>query len=221
MSFDLFAEVTNRIVDQLEAGTVPWHKPWTGGCAYAISHTTGKPYSVLNHLLLGGRTGEYLTFKQCMEEGGTVKKGEKAHIIVFWKILENIDQETGEITKVPYLRYYKVFHIDQCDGITPRFDKQADPGAALQPDQKADSIITNYIRRSGVKFKCERSGRAFYSPATDSITIPLLKQFKEMPEFYSTGFHEMTHSTAGNQKGDVLPVGEIETRKKLLSRDIP
>ena len=216
MSFDLFAEVTNRIVDQLEAGTVPWHKPWTGGCAYAISHTTGKPYSVLNHLLLGGRTGEYLTFKQCTEEGGTVKKGEKAHLIVFWKILENIDQETGEITKVPYLRYYKVFHIDQCDGITPRFDKQADPGAALQPDQKADSIITNYIRRSGVRFKCERSGRAFYSPAMDTITIPL--------EFYSTGFHEMTHSTGHpsrlNRLTDTAAFGGEDYSKEELIAEL-
>ena len=129
MSFDLFAAVTKRIIDQLEAGTIPWHKPWSGGSDCAMSHVTGKPYSLLNHMLLGGRTGEYLTFKQCTDEGGTVKKGEKASMIVFWKILEEIDQETGEIIKTPFLRYYKVFHIDQCEGITPRFDKAHDPGA--------------------------------------------------------------------------------------------
>ena len=195
MSFDLFAAVTQRIIDQLEAGTIPWHKSWTGGCDCAMSHVTGKPYSLLNHMLLGGRTGEYLTFKQCTDEGGTVKKGEKASMIVFWKILEEIDQETGEIIKTPFLRYYKVFHIDQCDGITPRYDHAHDPGEQLQPDEKADSIITEYVRRSGVKFRCERSGKACYTPATDTITIPLLQQFRDMPEFYSTGFHEMTHST--------------------------
>ena len=195
MTFDLFAAVTQRIIDQLEQGTVPWHKPWVGGAGYAMSHVTGKPYSLLNHLLLGGRTGEYLTFKQCTDEGGKVKAGEKASMIVFWKILEDIDQETGEITKTPFLRYYKVFHIDQCEGISPHYDKAHDPGEALQPDAKADSIITEYIKRSGVKMIVERSGKACYTPATDTITIPLLRQFRDMPEFYSTGFHEMTHST--------------------------
>ncbi len=97
MSFDLFAEVTQRIIDQLKSGTIPWHKPWTGGNDCAMSHVTGKPYSLLNQMLLSGRTGEYLTFKQCIDEGGTVKKGEKASMIVFWKILEDTDQETGKI----------------------------------------------------------------------------------------------------------------------------
>ena len=195
MTFDLFAEVTQRIVDQLETGTIPWHKPWSGGNACAISHVTGKPYSLLNHMLLGGRTGEYLTFKQCSDEGGSIKKGEKASMIVFWKILEDTDQETGEIIKTPFLRYYRVFHIDQCEGIAPRFDKQGDPGSQLKPDEKADGIITEYVKRSGVKFHCEHSARAFYSPAMDAITIPMLRQFRELPEFYSTAFHEMTHST--------------------------
>ena len=56
MSLDLFAIVTDRIVAELEKGTVPWKKPWTGGESYAKSHTTGKPYSLLNQMLLGGRT---------------------------------------------------------------------------------------------------------------------------------------------------------------------
>ena len=195
MSFDVFAEITQRIVDQLEAGTVPWHKPWTGGNECAMSHVTGKPYSLINHILLGGRTGEYLTFKQCTDEGGTVKKGEKARMIIFWKLYEDVDQETGEITQKPFLRYYKVFHINQCDGISPRFDQSHDPGNDLKPDEKADSIITEYVKRSGVRLICARSGKACYTPATDTITIPLLQQFRDMPEFYSTGFHEMTHST--------------------------
>ena len=192
---NVYQIVTDRIIAELEKGIIPWERPWTGVRDGAYSRATGKPYSLLNHLLLGGRTGEYLTFRQCVEEGGTIKAGEKASMIVFWKILEDIDQETGEITKTPFLRYYRVFHISQCDGISPRFEKQADPGEQLKPDEKADSIITDYVKRSGVKFRCEHSSRAFYAPGTDTITIPLLKQFRDVAEFYSTGFHEMTHST--------------------------
>ena len=142
MSFELFAEVTQRVIDQLQAGTVPWKKCWSGGTDYAVSHTTGKPYSLLNQILLGGKAGEYLTFKQCTTENGTVKKGEKAHMIVFWKMYEDIDRETGEITQKPVLRWYNVFHIDQCEGIAPRFDKMPVHDEPLEPDERADSIAS-------------------------------------------------------------------------------
>ena len=91
---DTYMLVTDRIIAELETGTVPWHKPWT--CAQpAISHTTGKAYSLLNQLLLGGRGGEYVTFQQAQKEGGRVKKGEKSSIVVFWKWLTVEDEDTG------------------------------------------------------------------------------------------------------------------------------
>ena len=80
---DIYAEVTARIIAQMEEGVIPWCKPWIA-CGKAISRSTGKPYSLLNQMLLG-RPGEYLTFKQCQEAGGKVKKGEKASMVVFWK----------------------------------------------------------------------------------------------------------------------------------------
>ena len=222
MSFDLFAEVTQRIIDQLEAGTVPWKKCWSVGTDYAVSHTTGKPYSLLNQLLLGGNAGEYLTFKQCADEGGVVKKGEKARMIVFWKMYEDIDQETGEITQKPFLRYYKVFHIDQCEGIAPRFDKLPVRDELLEPDERADSIISAYVQRSGVKFNVTRSSKACYSPATDTVTVPMLQQFTSMPEFYSTALHELTHSTGHPSRLNRLTEqaafgGESYSREELVA----
>ena len=92
-----------RIIAQLEAGTVPWKKPWT--CAQgAISRSTGKPYSVLNQLLLP-YDGEYVTFKQAAEEGHPVKKGEKASAVFFFKFIESEDKDTGEKKTVPLLKY--------------------------------------------------------------------------------------------------------------------
>ena len=133
---DLYQEITNRIIAQMEEGIIPWHKPWISG--KAISRTTGKPYSLLNQMLLG-RPGEYLTFKQCQDAGGKIKKGEKASIVVFWKWIETEDEETGEKKEVPFLRYYNVFHIDQCEGITA---KNATPiQANIEPDAQAEQII--------------------------------------------------------------------------------
>ena len=72
---DIYSEITNRIIAQMESGCIPWHKPWVSG--KAVSHVTGKSYSLLNQMLLG-KPGEYLTFKQCQQEGGKIRKGEKS-----------------------------------------------------------------------------------------------------------------------------------------------
>ena len=117
---DVYTMIAERIITELEQGIVPWHKPWTAASP-AISHATGKPYSLLNQMLLGGRSGEYLTFQQARKEGGHVRKGEKSSIVVFFKFIDALDEDTGEIKSVPYLKYIPVFHTDQCDGVAPRF----------------------------------------------------------------------------------------------------
>ncbi len=191
MSIDLYQTITDRMIMEMEAGIIPWRKPWMAA-GRAISHTTGKPYSLLNQMLLG-KAGEWLTFKQCQEEGGFVKKGEKSRMVVFWKWIDKEDEETGEITQVPYLRYYDVFHVDQCEGITAKH-MQTNPAPA-SADETADAIIIEYVSREGVTLEHREGDDAFYQPATDRIVLPLLRQFTETAEYYSTAFHEMVHST--------------------------
>jgi antirestriction protein ArdC len=188
---DIFAEITNRMITEMENGIIPWRKPWMSAGA-AISHTTGKPYSLLNQMLLG-RAGEYLTYKQVNAEGGYVRRGEKAHMVVFWKWIDKEDEETGEVKQIPFLRYYNVFHVDQCEGITAKH-MQTNPNPA-SADATAEAIIAEYIGREGVTLEHEEGDRAFYQPAADRIVLPLLAQFKETAEYYSTAFHEMVHST--------------------------
>ena len=188
---DIYAEITNRIMEQMESGVIPWRKPWVAA-GTAISHATGKPYSLLNQMLLG-RPGEYLTFKQVQAEGGKVRTGAKAQMVVFWKWITVTDDETQEEKEVPILRYYNVFHIDQCEGLKAKHMPQMPD--CVDANEKAESIICNYLRASGVKLNHEEGDRAFYRPSTDSITLPLLAQFKETAEYYSTAFHEMVHST--------------------------
>ena len=188
---DIYGEITNRIIAEMEKGEIPWKKPWMAAGA-AISHTTGKSYSLLNQMLLG-RAGEYLTFKQVQAEGGYVRKGEKAHMIVFWTWLEKEDEETGETTQVPFLKYYNVFHIDQCENISAKH-VTAMP-EVVEADAEAETIIADYVRREGVTMENREGNEAFYQPALDRIILPLMKQFKETAEYYSTAFHEMVHST--------------------------
>ena len=144
MAFDIYAAVTDRIIQQLEAGCIPWQKPWGGMEGGAVSGTTGKPYSLLNQMILG-KPGMYFTFNQIQKLGGRVRKGEKAQMVVFWKQVpaKEVDKQTGEQREklVPMLRYYSVFHLDQIDGlnIVPTAEPQKPTTHA-----QADEIISAY-----------------------------------------------------------------------------
>lgn len=191
---DIYQAITDRITAQLEQGVIPWHKPWiVSGKACAISRSTGKPYSLLNQLILG-KPGEYVTFAQIKQEGGRIKRGAKAQFIVFWKWIEQEDKDNpGEIKKIPFLRYFNVFHLDDCEGLQPKHKTAA--AQPLEPDAAADAIIADYLTRSSVKLEHLPGDRAFYRPSTDTVVLPEMEQFAELAEYYSTAFHELTHST--------------------------
>ena len=162
---DIYAEITARIIDQMENGIIPWQKPWVAN-GNAISHATGKAYSLLNQMLLG-RPGEYLTFKQCQEAGGRIRKGEKASMVVFWKWIEQEDEETGEKKEIPFLRYYNVFHIDQCEGLKAKHMPELP--ATAKPDETAENMIAAYAKWSGVRIAIRRATeRSISLPPTAS-----------------------------------------------------
>lgn len=203
MAFDIYAAVTDRIIQQMEQGILPWAKPWGGITGGAYSGTTGKPYSLLNQMLLN-EPGAYYTFNQIHKLGGSVRKGEKSQMVVFWKQIPVMEQnsQTGEIKEslIPMLRYYNVFHIDQCEGIihTKVTEEQ------LHTDEDADSIISAYLDRSGVALIQRVGDEAYYSPSRDCVVLPIPEQFKSMEERYSTAFHELAHSTGHHSRLDRL-----------------
>lgn len=171
--FDIYEAVTERIIQQLQQGVIPWQKPWTGTQHGAISGTTGKPYSLLNQMLLGN-PGEYYTYSQVLSHGGAVRKGEKSQIVVFWKQVKVSDMQDDETQSpvdrlIPMLRYYNVFHIDQCDGLTPRFNQPAEP----TPIPAADEIIDHYSQREHIKIHHQLGDEAYYSPSRDCILLPI------------------------------------------------
>lgn len=185
--------VTNRIIEQLEKGMIPWQKPWSGSNKGAYNRISNKPYSLLNQMTLQ-HTGEYATFKQWTDLGGHIRKGEKAEQIVFWKIqpIEK-ENEDGEkvIRQIPILKYFNVFHISQVDGVEPKSINLNE----LQPIEEAERIKTEYMKREHIKILEKVTDKAFYSPSLDYIQIPCKEQYQNIEEFYSTLFHEMTHST--------------------------
>ena len=217
---DIYAAITDRIIAQMDQGIIPWQKPWISS-GKAISHATGKPYSLLNQMLLG-RPGEYITFRQCQEAGGKVKKGEKSSLVCFWKWIEQEEGETGETKEVPFLRYYNVFHIDQCEGITAKHTQENTFPDGASTVENAQNIIYDYLGRTGVKLLHQEGDRAFYSPSTDEIILPIRKQFVSTAEYYSTVFHELAHSTGHpsrlNRLDKVVAFGsDVYSKEELVA----
>lgn len=188
--------VTSEILKKLDAGVVPWHKPWDGGCP-AMNWTSKKPYNGINTLLLS--SGEYLTYKQAVEAGGNVKKGEHGHMVVFFKMMaKNADGKlvqadaldpTDNGDKLPVLRYYRVFEVAQCEGIERRNKIETRDIDAIA---EAEKIVAGYKDAPKILYE---EPRAFYSLTPDIINMPPRNTFHGAEEFYSTLFHEMTHST--------------------------
>ena len=195
MGKSVYEMVTDRIIEQLESGVIPWQKPWTGVRSGAFNRISKKPYSLLNQMLLKF-DGEYATFKQWADLGGHIRKGEKSEMVVFWKI-QPIEEEQEDGTKVvkqiPLLRYYNVFHISQVDGVEPLPQEAIDNN--IEPIEKAESILYDYWTRENITVKHMAGNRAYYSPTHDMICLPLFEQFTDSNEYYSTAFHESVHST--------------------------
>ena len=203
---NVYEMVTARIIAELEKGNIPWKKPWTGVRSGAFNRVSKKPYSIINQILLQ-HTGEYATFKQWTDLGGHIRKGEKSEMVVFWKMFEKeeTNEDTGEkeVRKIPMLRYYNVFHISQVDGVEPLVI----PFKEVEPIEAADKIIAEYVEREHIEFKEIASNEAFYSPSSDRVVVPMKEQYRHINEYYSTTFHELTHSTGHKSRLDRLHSG--------------
>lgn len=227
MSKSVYELVTDKMIEQLEKGIIPWEKPWTGIRSGAFNRVSKKSYSLLNQMLLK-YDGEYATFKQWSDLGGGIRKGEKAEMVVFWKIqtVEELQEDgTKAVKQIPLLRYYNIFHISQVEGVEPL---KEDELSNIEPIEKADQILNTYWTREDITVEHVAGNKAYYSPSCDLIRLPLFEQFTNANEYYSTAFHESVHSTmkesrsnsAENKKGKLAAFGSDEYSREELVAEI-
>lgn len=194
----VFEIVTQKIVDQLEKGTIPWIKPWNGSMNF--NGVTGRDYSGINVFILAGTTPAWVSYKQAADLGGNVKKGEKGSIAVFWKCFKETDKETGKEKTIPMLRYYTVFNISQCENLKLPAKVQALLDAKhtrpFNPIAEAETIVNNMQNKPAIVYQEQQ---AYYKPSTDTLNMPAKGSFKAENLYYETLFHELTHST-GHEK---------------------
>jgi len=208
---DVYSIITERIIKGLEAGNIPWKKPWNG--SGPRNFASGHEYSGINVMLLPGLCA---SIKQINELGGSVKAGSKANIAVFWKMLPTIDKETGKAKNIPLLRYYNVFSLDQTNGLDVAEITKKYAGVSETPAERI-AHCEEILHRKQPVIKQELSTRAFYSPRADEITLPALEQFHSSAGYYETAFHELIHWTGHKSRLDRIGADHME--KHSYSRE--
>lgn len=220
--------VQDKIIKAMEeaienGGTAPWRKPWVGGIPK--NYLTKKHYRGINLLLLGG--GSYLTLRQIKELAKKDpkikrKKGSKSEMVVFWNFVDKKDKDKDKEEDNSYamLKYYKVYHISNVEGI----EEEEAEVFEHEPIERAELLLNKYNEE--VSIDVQKSNKAYYVPATDKIVLPELNQFERAEEFYSTAFHEMVHSTGHESRlsrfnsSDQTKFGSVSYSKEELVAEI-
>src|SRR6266700_3588729 len=202
MKQDTYQLVTDRIIAKLEAGTIPWKHFASSPLAEPKNLVSKKAYRGINRLLLSGsKYGSefYLTYKQAQDLGGSVKKGEKSEMVVFWKFLdvEDKDAQPGEISskakQIPFLRHYSLFNVEQCEGIDYAKAEEQTKRTNTNPIAAAEAIVSEMPNRP--RLVIDQTPKAYYSPSEDMVHMTNRSDCVSDSAYYSTLFHELTHAT--------------------------
>ncbi|CFX18196.1 conserved protein of unknown function [Candidatus Filomicrobium marinum] len=205
---NLYAEITDKIITELEAGRVPWVQPWGTAAAKAPlglpkNASTDRRYSGINVLLLWGAVIErgfsgqsWLTFRQALSLGGNVRKGERGTTVVYADRFVPEDEkrrarETGEDAQaIPFLKRFTVFNTDQCENLPEDVTTAAPP----VPKGLIEPRVEALIEASGIDFHIG-GNRAFYVPAHDYVQVPPPQAYFEPINWHRTALHELGHAS--------------------------
>lgn len=206
MKADVYERITSRIVADLEQGVRPWLRPWSG--EHAAGRITrplrfnGLPYQGINVLTLWGEAVAkgfaapiWMTFKQALELGGHVRKGEHGSLVVYADRIRRTerDEATGEEAEreIPFLKGYTVFNVEQMEGLPAHFYAVAEPRLdPVQRNARADAFFA--ATRADVR---HGGDRAYYSGGSDHVQMPPFEAFNDAESYYATLAHEVTHWT--------------------------
>lgn len=223
MNQKVYEEVTNQITNALLRGVVPWRRPWSGGDSMPMNARSKKPYRGVNVFLLTlspYADHRWVTFHQARELGGSVKRGERASPVVFWKPwhIEGVDTETGEVIRwnAPILKQYHVFNVEQCEGLSlPPIHKRG--WSKAERIDRAEDLVRQVRDPPRIQ---ERGSSAWYRVSEDLVQVPPLPAFRTPDAFYGTLFHELTHATGHERRLNRASVtGEVQFGSPCYSRE--
>lgn len=229
MALDIYQAVTDRILELLDQGTVPWRQPIKNASGHGLPKNliSDKEYRGINVFLLavtawaeGYSSPYWLTFKQAKARDAHVRKGEKGSLVIFWKQYATKDKSTGDPISVPVLRHYKVFNAQQCDGLELPGALEAETvETPFEPIIEAMSIVDGYEEPPRIE---HQGNRAYYRPSDDLVRMPDPVDFENSESYYATLFHELVHSTGHTKRLDrgidtkLAPFGSSDYSKEEL-----
>ncbi|MCB2154948.1 DUF1738 domain-containing protein [bacterium] len=198
MSKKVYEVITDRILKLLSQGTVPWRKPWSSISGLPKNLISEKTYRGVNLFMLafsGYASPFWVTFRQCKERGGHVRKGEQGWPIIFWKDLRPMESEgkgTDEDEDHPQfvVRYYTVFNATQCEDLD--YPQPEIRNADFDPLIQCEQIVAQMPYPPAITHD---KAQAFYAPKPDLVNVPPGEFFQTEGEYYSALFHELAHST--------------------------
>ncbi|RWI67735.1 zincin-like metallopeptidase domain-containing protein [Mesorhizobium sp.] len=205
---DTYQRITDTIVEQLEAGTKPWIRPWRGSVRHSRipRRATGEAYRGINVLMLwvsgqmfGYEENTWMTYRQAQDLGGQVRKGEKGTLVVKYGTFTPKEREDDEDRSIPYLKGYTVFNVEQIENLPDRFASPAEelPSAPVPHMETVEVFVRNTNARvsySGTK--------ASYRPTSDDILMPDRDRFESEVHLYSTLLHELSHWSGAKRRLD-------------------
>ncbi len=198
MSNAAYEKVTAAIISALESGVVPWRKPWTG--MVPMNGETHRPYRGINSLVLGScgnADPRWLTWNGVQRLGGKVRRGERSSPVVLWKFCEERDASGEVVQRVPFLRYFSVWNVAQCDGLSLMPLSALIPITNHNPIAAAEAVIANMPQRPVIE---HGQDAAWYRPGSDVVGMPGRERFRAIEAYYSTLFHELAHATGHSSR---------------------
>ncbi len=229
---NVYEIITQRIMEQLEHGAVPWQQPWSHTASLPCNLLSQKAYRGINVWMLasaGYSSPYWLTYRQAQEIGGHVRKGEHGSPVVFWKFLDRQEEQQEEESgkRIPVARLYTVFNIQQCE-LPERLQPllKIDNAVGADTHQQIDAceqIMTTMPQRPTIQ---HGQARAYYRPSTDTVNMPARGLFAKVEHYYSVLFHELTHSTGHDSRleratlRDLLAFGDTNYSKEELCAEM-
>lgn len=207
---DIYARITDRIITDLEKGVRPWIQPWrtanTNGRITRPLRHNGLPYSGLNVLLLwseataqGFFSPVWMTFRQSIELGGAVRKGESGATVVFASRFTKSETNSngGEVEReIPFLKAYTVFNVAQIDGLPDHYYHQPEP--AIDPVERIEHA-ERFLDNTGAVVRYG-GDKAFFNPVTDHIQLPPRPMFRDAASLIAIRSHETLHWTSASHR---------------------
>lgn len=204
MKRDIYEQITTRVIELLAQGVAPWRRPWKVSGTLPKNLKSGKTYRGINLVVLaisGFASPYWVTFNQAKDLGGQVRAGAKGTQVVFWKFLHALKggdagtvwsgaSEVPRAERIPLLRCYTVFNLDQTEGLAS--SESAGAVMAFNPIESAERLIRDLpnppeIRRGGQQ--------AYYDANNDLVVVPPETAFQQPEMFYHTLMHEIAHAS--------------------------